>query len=403
MKPKPDAYYRAQPARHRRKLTAGITTSLLFLMAFLSIKAGADTNAPSVSTGNGLKASPEESGRRTDRRMQQRIGVNCLPGDNVRGAADRLPLGWYKDYSFLGKHFEMSGTVVDYVPILTYQGKLDNPATADRTRKFWDAGKLPKRPGATLDDVLDGQSLARLRGRLSRERERFPFGTLFQLGIEPGYSANGDGRSPAEIVQDARQIKAMLNSLGRGYRLALGGIVTSDNQWTKQAYGGRDGIKFLQKVLDACDGFEFDALVVHPYYATPAHPSFEDSRDHVIAFRRIMAKRGLRKTDLLVGEIGVPFAGATRQQAVAFTSRMVEFLLTATDVEIGNPEDGNRLVQKFCWVVLSAPTFKIAGWTDNPALDFSATALLSPEGELTAVGKAFRDAAIRCVSGLPSK
>ena len=372
--------------------------STMCLVAFLSIKAGAEANAPGIPAGDRLKASPKESGRRTDRQMQQRIGVNCLPGDNVSKAADRLPLGWYKDFSFLGKRFEMSGATVDYVPILTYQGKYDNPAAADMAPKLWDAGKLPRIPGLTLDDVLDAHSLARLRQRLSREGDRLPPGTLFQLGMEPGYSHNADDRSPVEIAQDARQIKAMLDSLGRGYRLALGGIGTPENQWTKQAYGGIYGMQFFQNVLDACDGFEFDAYVVHPYPSDPTRPSFQDSRDQVIAFRRIMAQRGLRKTNLLVGEIGVPYPGVNQQDAVAFTSQIIEFLLTATDAETGNPGDGNRLVQKFCWFILSPATFKIPGVTDNPGLDFSVSALMSPEGDLTAVGKAFRDAAIRCAN-----
>lgn len=334
---------------------------------------------------------------------QQRIGVNCLPGDNVRSAADRLPLGWYKDYTFLGRRFETPDAAVEYVPILTYQGKHDNLGAAVLTRLLWVAGRLPRIPGCTLADVLDAQSLARLGRRLAREEARFPPGTLFQLGVEPGYSPNGDDRSPVEIVQDARQIKAMLDGLGRGYRLALGGISTPENQWTKHGYRGIYGMKFFENVLDASQGFEFDALVVHPYPADPTDPSaFQDSRDQVIAFRKVMARRGLQETDLLVGEIGVPFAGVTQQQAVAFTSPIVEFLLTATDKEIGNPGDANHLVQKFCWFSLSPPTFRIPGFTDNPNLDLSASALLSPDGELTAVGNAFREAAIRCAKGLPS-
>jgi len=326
-------------------------------------------------------------------RMQQRIGVNCLPGDNIRSAAERLPLGWYKDCTFLGSCFEASDGAVEYVPILSYKGKHDNLGAAIVARVLWIAGKLPKIPGWTLADLLDAQSLARLGRRLAREDARFPPGTLFQLGIEPGYSPNGDNRSPAEVVQDGRRVKAMLDGLGVGYRLALGGISTPENQLMKQAYGGIYGMEFFENVLDACDGFKFDVLVVHPYPSDPASPSaFQDSREQIIQFRKIMARLGLRKTELLVGEVGVPFSGVGQQQAVAFTSQIVEFILAATDEEIGNPEDANRLVQKFCWFALSPPAFRIPGITDSPGLDFSASALLSPSGELTAVGRAFREA-----------
>jgi hypothetical protein len=327
--------------------------------------------------------------------------VNCLPGDSVRNAADGLPLGWYKDSTFLGRRFEASGAAVDYVPILTYQGKHDNLGAAVLSRVLWVAGMLPKTPGMTLTDVLDAQSLVRLRRRLAREEGRFPPGTLFQLGIEPGYSTNRDDRTPAEIVQDARRIKAMLDSLGRGYRLALGGIATLENPAAKQAYGGIYGAKFFQNVLDACDGFTFDAYVVHPYPADLTHLASQDSRRQIVEFRTIMAQADLRKTDLMVGEIGIPFPGVNPQDAAVFASQMVEFLLTATDDGIGNPGDGNRLVQRFGWFNLLPPTFKIPGITDNPGLDLSASALLSPSGDLTPVGKAFREAAIRCAAGHP--
>jgi hypothetical protein len=378
-------------------MNTGKTTSTLcpvVLASLLSVMASAQSNA----AGDRLEVSPAQSARNLKRQMQLRIGVMCLPGDNVSNAAVRLSLGWYKDYAFFGKPVEAAGAIVDYVPIVTYQDKRDNPAGEELVRKRWDAGKTPRIPGLTLDDVLDSQSLTRLRQRLARDGAHLPPGTLFQLGIEPGYSPNGDDRSPAEIVQDARKIKGMLDSLGRGYSLALGGISTPENQYTKQAYRGIYGLQFFQNVLDACDGFQFDAYVVHPYPADLAHPSIKDSRDQIIAFRKIMARRGLRKTDLLVGEIGVPFRGVNQQQAVAFTSGIVEFILTATDGEIGNPRDGNRLVQKFCWFNLSSPTFKIPGFTDNSGLDFSVSALLSPEGDLTAVGKAFQETVARCAS-----
>jgi hypothetical protein len=327
--------------------------------------------------------------------------VNCLPGDNVRNAADRLPLGWYRDATFLGRGFETSDAAVGYVPILTYQGKHDHLGAAILSRALWVARMLPKTPGMTLTDVLDAQSLARLRQRLAREEDRFPPGTLFQLGIEPGYSTNRDDRSPADIVKDARRVKAMLDGLGRGYRLALGGISTQGSPCAKRAYGGMYGLEFFRHVLDAAEGFEFDTFVVHPYPADLTYLASQDSRRQIVDFRAIMAQAGLRNTDLIVGEIGMPFPGVSPQDAAAFASQMIAFLLTARDDGIGNPGDGNRLVQRFCWFNLLPPTFKVPGITDNPGLDLSASALLSPSGDLTPVGKAFREAAIRCANGHP--
>jgi hypothetical protein len=338
-----------------------------------------------------------------NRQLQQRIGVNCLPGDNVRDAANLLPLGWYKDYAFTGVGFATASGAVDYVPIFTYQGKNDNFRAALLIRALWGVNLFPKIPGVTLTDIVDSQSLVGLRQRLVRDSARLPRGTLFQLGIEPGYSPNGDARSPTEIVQDARRVKTMLDSLEKGYRLALGGIATPESAFFKRAYRGVCGLEFFERILDVCGDFSFAALVIHPYPAAPTQPSaFEDACSQVVAFRRIMAARGLRETEVMVGEIGLPFRGVGEPDVVAFTSQMVEFLLTATDAAIGDPGDGNRLVQRFCWFNLSSPTRRIRGFTDNPGLDLSASALLNPDGELTPVGRAFQEAVLRCANA-PSR
>jgi len=325
--------------------------------------------------------------------LANRVGVNLLLPESLAKYGEKLPIGWYKNFGIFGVPLCFSGEIVDYVPILLYKSKEDVTGKEDIARKMWDAGQFPTVPGLTFEDLLDIASPARLKERIARDVARFPAGALFLVGIEPGYAGVGDDRTPQEIVNDAKILKEMLDELDKGYRLGLGGMSTAKNRYAKEGYGGVYGIDFFKNILDCCGDFEFDTFVIHPYPDPffPDAPSFEDSKAQIIEFRQVMAEHGLRERDLLVGEIGVPFPGLKEENKLEFTRRIIEFMLTYTDENIGNPSDGNLLVQRFCWFSLLPPEVQIPGATDNPGLDFNASALLDAQGQLTSLGKVFRE------------
>jgi len=320
-----------------------------------------------------------------------RVGVSVQLYGTLATRGKELPIGWYKDFGCFGQPLESAGRDVEYVPILLYKSQEDVAGREDVVRQMWDAGEFLSLPGLTVDDVLDAGTLSRLKKRIKRDADRFPKGTLFLVGNEPGYSGMGNGRTPEEIVHDAKLLKTLLYDLDRGYRLGLGGISTARCKYTKQAYRGVYGIDFFKRILQACGESQFDAFVIHPYPdpLSPSCPSFEDSRDQIIEFRQVLAEHGLRDKELLVGEIGVPFPGLKEEDKSTFAKDLVEFMLTQTDGRIGNPSDHNLLVQRFCWFSLTPPDVSIPGLTDNPRLDFKASALVDVHGELTALGKVF--------------
>ena len=81
-------------------------------------------------------------------------------------------------------------------------------------------------------------------------------------------------------------------------------------------------------------------------------------KQKVIAFRQWMARWGYRNTPAFLSEFGIlmpeylyPEFDAARVNA--FMGATFDFLLTATDPDIGYPGDNNRLVQRFSWYSVS--------------------------------------------------
>ena len=144
-------------------------------------------------------------------------------------------------------------------------------------------------------------------------------------------------------------------------------------------------------MLDFAEPGLFDAFVIHPYPSDLRHPSFDDLRTQVLEARALLARRGARERDLVVGETGVPYAGVDRDEIRDYAERAVSFYLTAQDGAIGSPGDAGRLVQRFYWAFLAAPATPIRGFTDNPAFDFAATSLMLPDGRLSQLGEVFAE------------
>jgi len=333
--------------------------------------------------------------------MIRRIGVNIVDYEHFAVNAHKLPVGWYKDFGHWGRPFIKNGREVGYVPILLYRSKDDSATKKTLTWILWHLGKIPRHPGVVSADLLEAGSLPRLRKAIECDIESFPEKTLFLVGIEPGYSDNSDDRTPDQVLHDSKLLKELLDSFDRGYQLGLGGMSTNRNEHAKHAYGGRYAIDYFREILDLLGDFAFDAFVIHPYPFPDAtkRPMFEDARDQIIEFRQVMAEHGLRSTPLLVGEVGVPLPLVEPRDVQEFAGRIIEFLLSARDIGIGNPDDDDRLVQRFCWFSFAPPPGPIAGWTDNPGLDFAASALVSTNGDVTPLGHVFSAAVNKVIAG----
>jgi hypothetical protein len=94
--------------------------------------------------------------------------------------------------------------------------------------------------------------------------------------------------------------------------------------------------------------------------------SIEDSgnlnlfRQQIYSFREWMASRGYRGLPLYITEFGILMPadyGFPTERVANFLEETWRFFLTASDPSLGDPNDGGRLVQRWCWFSLGTPEY----------------------------------------------
>jgi hypothetical protein len=91
-------------------------------------------------------------------------------------------------------------------------------------------------------------------------------------------------------------------------------------------------------------------------YEIEDHDDLRMFQDQILSFRRWMAEQGYRSQPLVVSEYGILMPadyGFDERRVQAFMYATFDYLLTATDDEVGCPADGNRLVQWWAWYSLA--------------------------------------------------
>lgn len=91
-------------------------------------------------------------------------------------------------------------------------------------------------------------------------------------------------------------------------------------------------------------------------------------REQIWAFRRWMASRGYGGRPLVVSEFGVPMPedyGFPPDVMAEFLGETWRFFLTASDASLGDPNDGGRLVQRWCWFSLAYPEYPTGDLVDR--------------------------------------
>ncbi len=104
-------------------------------------------------------------------------------------------------------------------------------------------------------------------------------------------------------------------------------------------------------------------------------------RQQIWDFRRWMAAQGYGGWPLIVSEYGIPMPedyGFPPERVVAFLRETFAFFLTAADPALGDPADGYRLVQRWCWYSLDDTTYPTGRLFDPQT------------GEMTAVGEGWK-------------
>jgi len=117
--------------------------------------------------------------------------------------------------------------------------------------------------------------------------------------------------------------------------------------------------------------------------------NLEAFRRQIWDFRRWMAAQGYGGWPLIVSEYGIPMPedyGFPPERVVAFLRGTFDFFLTAADPALGDPADGYRLVQRWCWYSLDDTTYPTGRLFDPQT------------GAMTAVGEGWAEYVMRLMS-----
>jgi hypothetical protein len=115
-------------------------------------------------------------------------------------------------------------------------------------------------------------------------------------------------------------------------------------------------------------------------YAIEDSGNLELFKAQIYLFRRWLLDRGYAGQPLFVTEFGIPMPadyGFPPEVVIDFLKDTWTFFLTASDPVLGDPTDGGRLVQKWCWFGVSFADYPTGNLMD------------SATGEWTPVGRAW--------------
>ncbi len=277
---------------------------------------------------------------------------------------DQMRAGWYVDHSYTATHPDgMDHTVLV---------KVRNPVT----------GKLidPSQFGPTVDSNP---------------------GATWLIGNEPDCIWQDDVM-PEEYARVYHGLYTMIKSRDQTGRVAAGGIVQPtplrleylDKVLTSyRAQYGQDMPVDLWHIHNAILNEErggWGAEIPPGSSAAKGEVRAVDDNDNMTmfkgqiwAFRQWMADRGYRNYPLIVTEYGVLMPddyGFTTARVNAFMSETFAFFQNTKDVSLGDPMDGNRLVQRWAWFSLDVHSWDGREGFNGNLFDPD-TAALTPHGQ----------------------
>ncbi len=232
---------------------------------------------------------------------------------------------------------------------------------------------------------------------IRRAAETHP-GALWLIGNEPDVAWQ-DNSTPEQYVTAYHDLYQTIKAADPTARLAIGGI----SQVTPLR------MRYLQKIWDLYRmqygaDMPVDVWNIHTFvlreeqgsWGVGLPPGFDHATDgtlwniedhnridllqhQVVAFRQWMAAHGQRQKSLIVSEYGILMPadyGFPPEIVAAYLTDSFTYFATASDAHIGNTNDDNRLVQRWCWYSTADsvyPTGNLFAWPGlNPTAIFGA-------------------------------
>jgi hypothetical protein len=224
-------------------------------------------------------------------------------------------------------------------------------------------------------------------------------GTLWLIGNEPDAPAQ-DCATPSEYAVLYHDFYTLIKGADPTAKLAIGGVV--------QATPLR--LRYLDKILEEYDTrygckIPVDVWNVHGFilreridswgcqipcglsaqqgmlYGIDDHDDMSIFRAQIERFRQWMKENGERNKPLIVSEYGILFPiqlDYDESRVEQFMIATFDYFRSATSGALGYPEDGNRLVQAWCWYSLDHSSFE--GYDSYSHLFDPDTMLITPLG-----------------------
>jgi len=195
-------------------------------------------------------------------------------------------------------------------------------------------------------------------------------GATWLIGNEPDVIWQ-DNTTPETYARAYHDVYHLLKSLDPSCRVAVGGIAQPSPvrlEYLERvraayalAYGERMPVEmwhihnFILREergswgVDIPPGIETDRGRL---YDVQDNDNLTAFKSQIVEFRRWMAAHAERDRPLVVSEYGIPMPidyGFGAERVGVFLTATFDFLLMASDPEIGLPADGNRLVQHWAW------------------------------------------------------
>jgi hypothetical protein len=270
-----------------------------------------------------------------------RWGVGVAIGPISRYNIDPLRLGWYLDWRARPDPSRPGG--LEYVQMVRLKGGVLQPnaetlAAIARANpgSLWLVGN---EPDVKWQDSVEPAAYARLYHQAY---------TAIKGADPTARVAIGGVSQPTPLRM--RYLEAVLAAYREQFGAAMPVDVWNAHNFILREERGSWGV-------DIPPGLPDDRGIL---YEIDDSGNLEAFRRQIWDFRRWMAAQGYGGWPLIVSEYGIPMPedyGFPPERVVAFLWGTFEFFLTAADPALGDPADGYRLVQRWCWYSLDDTTY----------------------------------------------
>lgn len=290
----------------------------------------------------------------------------CRFGANVNQAfanyqIDDLPIGWYVNYQATVNPEHPAGA--SYAPIISLRQTgpnandyIYNPSGADLIAAIagnpgadWLIGNEPDRRDFQ-DDIEPHVYAAAYHELYTLIKTADPTARIFA----------------GTIVQPTPLRLQYLDMILDSYEQQQGGAFLPADGWSIHNF-------ILNEVScdydpDNCWGAEIPPGITAPFgeiVTINDNDNITMFQDRIVAFRQWMFDHGYGDLPLTVSEYGILMPetlGFPDTRVNAFMDASVNYMLTATDPVLGDPHDGNRLVQTWSWYSTGAPSDPFNGY-----------------------------------------